>query len=179
MGAFIETVEPGVVFDTIGINGARVATVLAWEPQELIKQLALRDPELLVLAFGTNEVFDNTQVARYEEHISEVVQLARTAKPGLACWIVGPPDSASSTGGSKQRVSEVTEVQRAAAKAQGCAFSSQYELMGGEGSFKRWIDMRPTRARTDRVHLSIAGYQALGEMLSQELLPTEVAESPQ
>lgn len=179
MGAFVESVEPGVVFDTIGINGARVATILAWESEQLIQQIALRDPELLVLAFGTNEVFDNTKVNQYEEHIALVVELARKAKPGLACWIVGPPDSASISGGSKERVSEVTDVQRTAAKTHGCAFSSQYELMGGEGSFKRWIDMRPTRARTDRIHLSIAGYQVLGEMLSQELLPTQATQLAQ
>lgn len=170
MGAFVERAEPGVVLDTVGINGARLATVLAWEPRQLKQQLAWRNPDLLVLAFGTNEVFDNTRVSSYLKHFEQVISLAREARPELPCWIVGPPDSASKSGGSKTRVIQVTEVQREAAQANGCAFSSQFELMGGEGSFTSWMKRRPALARTDRIHLSIAGYRELGGLVAQSLV---------
>lgn len=170
MGAYVERVSPGVVLDTIGINGARLATVLAWEPGQLKERLKWRNPDLLVLAFGTNEVFDSTRVSSYLEHFERVIALAREVNPELPCWIVGPPDSAAKSGGSKERVLQVTEIQREAAKVSGCAFTSQFELMGGEGSFETWMRRRPALARTDRIHLSIAGYEELGRLVSNSLL---------
>lgn len=169
-GAFGEFREPGVVLDTVGINGARVATVLAWEPEQFIGQIKARRPDLLVLAFGTNEVFDQTNPDRYVEHTEEVIALVRQGRPNIPCWIVGPPDSAAKDGRSKPRVFAVTEAQRKAALRMGCAFTSAYELMGGEGSFSNWARERPARARGDRIHLTIAGYRSLGEMLGRALV---------
>lgn len=177
-GAFGEYADGGVILDTVGINGARAATVLAWEPQQYVDQLRQRSLDLLVLAFGTNEVFDQTNPQRYEEHMRDIVHLARTARPDLPCWIVGPPDSAAQGGGSKERVHQVTEVQRAAAAMLGCAFTSAFELMGGEGSFAAWARERPARARSDRIHLTIAGYESLGASLAQSLIVADEVVSP-
>jgi lysophospholipase L1-like esterase len=177
-GAFGEYERSGLVFDTVGINGARAATVLAWRPEQYIAQLARRGLDLIVLAFGTNEVFDQTNPSRYGEHFSKILEMAREAKPDVSCWIVGPPDSAATGGGSKERVSQVTDVQRKAAESLGCAFSSAYELMGREGSFSAWARKRPALARTDRIHLTIAGYEALGRLLADALvLPPDEVES--
>lgn len=172
-GAFIDYQCPGVVLDTVGIDGARAATVLAWEPDQYVAQVRHRNPDLLVVAFGTNEVFDQTDPARYIEHNQKLVELVRQAKPDLPCWIVGPPDSATTEGNSKARVQEVTTAQSQAAAHLGCAFTSSYELMGGEGSFTRWARERPAKARGDRIHLTILGYETLGRLLAHELVEGE------
>jgi hypothetical protein len=64
----------------------------------------------------------------------------------------------------------VNEQQLLAAKNQGCAFTSAYELMGGEGSFSRWMLAKPPLARGDHIHLTIAGYQQLGQLFANQLL---------
>lgn len=173
-GAFVDTVDEGVVLDTVGINGARVATPLAWEPDQFREQIRRRGVDLLVVAFGTNEAFDRARTSHYREQTMALVKLAREARPELPCWVVGPPDAANSRGGSLDRVVEITAAQAAAAKELGCAFSSQLELMGGEGSFASWMSARPSKARSDRVHLTISGYKELGELLANELLPVDV-----
>lgn len=170
-GVFCEFVKPGVVLDTNGINGARAATPLAWEPTQFQNQVRERDPELLVLAYGTNEVFDRGSVDRYETHLQQLIARVREGKKQIACWVIGPPDSSKKSGGSLSRVVLVTEAQRRAALEAGCAFTSAYELMGGEGSYSRWAKQRPALARSDHVHLSILGYQRLGMMLAGVLLP--------
>lgn len=169
-GVFGEYTDLGVVLDTVGINGARTATPLAWEPEQYIAQVQARKPDLLVLAFGTNEVFDQTRPDLYIEHNTRLVELIRKARPQMPCWIVGPPDSSTKEGTSKARVSEVTRAQAEAADKLGCAFTSAFQLMGGEGSFHRWAREKPAKARGDRVHLTIAGYRELGEMLAQSLI---------
>lgn len=169
-GVFADYSAPGVVLDTVGINGARTATPLAWEPEQYVAQVNARSPDLLVLAFGTNEVFDQTRPDRYVEHNTKLVELIRQARPEISCWIVGPPDSSTMEGTSKARVFEVTAAQKAAAEQLGCAFTSAFELMGGEGSFNRWAREKPAKSRGDRVHFTIAGYRALGEYLASALI---------
>lgn len=169
-GVFVETEAPGVVLDTVGINGARAATVLAWERTQFQDAVRHRQIDLLVLAYGTNEVFDKTEPLKYLPQLREIVEEIREVDEALPCWIVGPPDAATDDGRSRIRVAQVTEVQRTAAEQLGCAFTSAYELMGGERSFSRWMTRKPALARSDRIHLTIAGYQQLGQMLAQELL---------
>ena len=169
-GAYVETARPGIVFDTVGINGARAATALAWEPQQFSEAVLARQIDLLVLAYGTNEVFARTNPERYREHTEQIVRLLRQQQRDLPCWVVGPPDAATDDGRSRTRVLQVTEAQEAAAKTMGCAFSSAYRLMGGEGSFSRWMRKHPPLARSDHIHLTIAGYHELGQRLAAVLL---------
>jgi lysophospholipase L1-like esterase len=180
-GSFCEYTKPGIVLDTTGIDGARTATTLAWEPSQFVQEVARRDPELLVVAYGTNEVFDNTAVTRYPQHTKDLIARAREAIPGLPCWVIGPPDSAKKGGGSLARVTLVTDAQRAAAKEMGCAFTSAFELMGGDASFSRWMKERPAMARGDRIHFTIAGYERLGILLAERLVsdPAEPPTRPQ
>lgn len=171
-GVFGELLTPGVVLDTVGINGARAATPLAWEPEQHVQAVTRRSPDLLVLAFGTNEVFDRGAPERYTEHTTSLVNRVRAARAGLPCWVIGPPDAGAAGGLSRSRVSEVTLAQRRAAEESGCSFTSAAELMGGEGAFGRWMSRRPALARGDYVHLTIAGYERLGSMLADVLLGT-------
>ncbi len=173
-GAYIETTEPGVVFDTVGINGARAATASAWEPEQFKAEVRERQPDLLALAYGTNEIFDRTDPTRYEGHTLHIIEMVRAVYPELPCWIVGPPDAATDDGRSRTRVVQVTEAQRRAAQTAGCAFTSAFELMGGDGSFAAWMSRRPSLARGDHIHLTIAGYRELGQLLARALLGEEL-----
>ncbi len=171
-GAYIEGTKPGVVLDTCGIEGARVATALAWDAAAWQAEVRERRPDLLVIAFGTNEAFDDGRVDRYGGEFTELLRRVRAASPETACWIVGPPDAAERTGGTKARVLDVTAVQRRAAADLGCGFVSELELMGGEGSFSEWMSAEPPLARRDRIHLTPAGYERVGAALVEQLLPT-------
>lgn len=174
-GLFAETVLPGVVFDTAGINGARVATPLAWDAESYEAAVAERAPDLFVLAYGTNEAFDNTSIERYPDQYRELMARLRRASPNASCWVVGPPDSATKAGTSISRVAPITEAERSVAEELGCAFSSLRAFMGGDASFDTWMRASPPRARGDRVHLTILGYEELGAQLAEALLPRNPA----
>ncbi len=170
-GVYVEGSEPGVVLDTCGIEGARVATALAWDESAWQAEVRARRPDLLVLAFGTNEAFDDGRVERYGPELVELVRRVRAASPQTACWIFGPPDAADREGGTKARVLDVTAVQRRAAEELGCGFVSGLDLMGGEGSFGSWMSQDPPLARRDRIHLTPPGYERLGTAAVDWLLP--------
>jgi len=169
-GVIAEGTGPGVVLDTSGIDGARLATVLAWDPAVLAAELAARPPELVVVAFGTNEAFDNRRADASKAEVEELVARLRRGAPQADCLVVGPPDAASPDLTSLPRVSEIEVALRGGAEAVGCGFFSLRGAMGGDGGFARFLRESPPLARADRVHLTPAGYVKLGEALGNELL---------
>ncbi|HEX6767515.1 MAG TPA: hypothetical protein VF103_18580, partial [Polyangiaceae bacterium] len=72
-GLVAEGTEPGVVLDTLGIDGARVATPLAWNADAFSAEISARRPELAVFAFGTNEAFDSRNAEAIAGELGELV----------------------------------------------------------------------------------------------------------
>lgn len=171
-GVIVEGSEPGVVLDTLGINGARLATPLAWDEAAWIEQVEARRPDLVVMAYGTNEAFEKRPVARYREHLKALVERWRRAAPEASCLVLGPPDGAFR---QRARISEMDALLRAGAGELGCAYFGFASAMGGAGSFERWARAWPALASTDRVHLTPKGYVELGRMLATRLLGAQAA----
>jgi lysophospholipase L1-like esterase len=169
-GLVAEGSEPGVVLDTIGIDGARVGTVLAWNADAFAKDIAARRPELAVIAFGTNEAFDTRSPDAIVGEIGEVVARVRRGAPNADCLVVGPPDAAQPDLTSLPRVQEMDAAERRAADLSGCAYFSLFETMGGAGGFVSWMRETPPLARADRIHLTPAGYERLGDALASTLV---------
>jgi lysophospholipase L1-like esterase len=176
-GAIVESREPGLVIDTLGINGARASTPLGWDEKTFDAELAARAPELFVLAYGTNEAFDTRSAERAVEPLRRLVERLRRSAPGADCLILGPPDVAESGGGSHPRIAGIEAEQRRAAGELGCAFFSLRAVMGGDGSFARWAKEKPQLAGFDKVHLTPAGYAKLGDALARALLDSYTATS--
>lgn len=169
-GVSIERAEkPGVVLDTLGIDGARLETPLAWNEAAFADEVARRAPELFVIAYGTNESFDALKVERYGPQLGDLVRRARHGAPQASCLVLGPPDAALGEG-SVPRVAEVSAVLQKAAAALGCSYVSLQQLMGGEGSFAKGMKAKERLAQPDRLHLTPKGYQELGRALAQRLL---------
>lgn len=88
-----ERQQPGIVYDSQGIVGATVDLLDAWDPETVARELGERAPALILLAFGTNEGFNNrTDPARYARSFRRHLQRLRRAAPGAAILVVGPPD---------------------------------------------------------------------------------------
>jgi lysophospholipase L1-like esterase len=169
-GVIAEGSVPGVVLDTSGIDGARLATALAWDANVLASELRARPPNLFAIAYGTNEAFDNRRAEATGTELEELVSRLRKGAGNADCLVVGPPDAALPDYSSMPRVGEIEAALQAAANRAGCAFFSLRRAMGGEGGFARFLRETPQLARADRIHLTAAGYAKLGEMLGDELL---------
>jgi lysophospholipase L1-like esterase len=169
-GLIAETGTPGLVVDVLGINGARFATPLAWEEESWTALVAYRHPALAVIAYGTNEVFDEVRPARYESEIIRLLARIRAAAPDVECLLAGPTDVGRGGEVAEQRVSAIDEMERRVAEQQGCAYFSPYQTMGGASGFSDWLHAAPALATPDGVHLTQAGYRKLGAQLGELLL---------
>jgi lysophospholipase L1-like esterase len=161
--------KPGIVLDTSGIDGARIETALAWNEACLEQEVSRRAPQLVVIAYGTNEAHDHAKVEKYGPQLGELVTRLRRGAPSASCLVLGPTDAPDGEG-SLPRVAEVAKALQAAAAQNGCAFASLQQLMGGEGSFARGSIGKERLSQPDHLHLTPRGYQALGEALSKQLL---------
>jgi lysophospholipase L1-like esterase len=174
LGIATERDTAGVVYDPLGINGARAGRLLDWDWRVMTSNLNRRDPDLIVIAYGSNEVCDaDLDLAEYGEAFSTILSLFHEAAPRASLLVIGPPDRAVHVGRGWQTASRMTAlvaVQRRAALASGAAFFDLFRAMGGAGSIARWATAQPPLSQSDRVHLTPAGYRMVAEWIYAELM---------
>jgi lysophospholipase L1-like esterase len=174
-GMTVDRPEVGVMLDALGINGARVTTALQWSEVHMAEQLRHRAPDLVVLAYGTNEAGDDTSAATYERQLVDLLGRVARAVPTAACLVLGPPDRAAKSDESgllmtMPKLVEVIETQQRVARAAGCAYYSQFDAMGGAGSIVAWANEASSRAQRDYVHLTRDGYAFLANAFVADLV---------
>jgi lysophospholipase L1-like esterase len=159
--------QPGVVLDTLGINGARLTTPLAWNEQAWAQELARRQPQLVILEYGTNESGDHViRPDAYVENLRRVMARVHAVSPDADCLVLAPTDRADTV----ERTPLVRDALKLAAQKEQCMFWDTYEKMGGKGSIVAWHQESPPRAGGDGVHLTPRGYKDLGEKLAADVL---------
>jgi len=163
----------GITWETLGINGAQMDLLLERDAELYKSQLARRNPALVVLAFGTNEVRrTDWTYDSYRSAVTAVIRLVREASPTTSILVLGAPDQ-----GQRMRrravtipeaVDKILMAQRDAALANGCAFWNLRAAMGGKGSMKQWV--QAGLAQGDYVHLTTAGYRLVGDSLFELIM---------
>lgn len=162
----------GITYETLGINGASATTVAQWDPATLRDNIEHRSPDLIVLAYGTNEAGSpNWTVESYQEMFTGLLRQFREAAPTASILVIGPPDRSQRIKRKWQtltRVGIISEAQRRASAAMGCAFIDLRDEMGGPGSMEQWV--KAGAAQSDRVHFTASGYRLLGDAVFTDII---------
>jgi lysophospholipase L1-like esterase len=179
-GVAQERPGPGVVYDALGLVGARADRLLDADPEHMARQIAHRDPDLLVLAFGGNEAGNDwLDPARYAASLRKVIQLMRAGKPEMSCLLFAPLDQAERTPRGRiitlSVLPAIVLTQREVAETEGCAFFDTWTAMGGEGAMERWYEARPRLVSSDLRHATPAGYAILGTAYYKAMLESFAA----
>ncbi len=180
-GAVMERDAPGVVIDTLGINGARAASMLEWNFGLWKTLVRRRDPALVVLAYGTNESGDVDEPIRiYRRNLRRVLKRVRKAAPKASCVLFGPTDRPIVHKTSRKdplpsftrrpRTELIVKAQREIAAQEGCGFWDAVAATGGPFSIVSWAHATPRLAYKDYVHLTSRGYRVLADRFVEALL---------
>ncbi|MFT5353645.1 MAG: lysophospholipase L1-like esterase [Polyangiales bacterium] len=172
-GVAAEREEPGVIVDTLGINGARARYHLVWEDTMYREHLRRRQADLVVIAYGTNESGDALPIHRYENQLRQVVGRIREVAPGASCLLIGPSDRPIRQGATfvdRPRTAALIESQHRVAVENGCGFFDLVALSGGPLSMVEWAAMTPSYGAGDYVHYTRRGYQRVAEVLLQAMM---------
>ncbi len=153
---------PGVVYSALGHNGATAAWLL--QVQEGAWERILRDeaPDLVILAFGTNEAtLRDYGPDPFRRDLAALLDRLRRILPGAALLLTAPPD-ADLPGGKSPALEPVIRIQRELAAKAGALFLDTRAAMGGPGSIFTWL--REGLAARDRIHFTPAGYGRLARL---------------
>ena len=164
----------GAVVDNLGIVSVQVKSFAAQEPHHFAEELGHRSADLIIMMIGANEaqwLRPGRSLRIYQERYEKLLATVRAGRPDASCLVMSPTDQAEAKDGrytSKPVIAAIVEVQRAAAHAQGCAFYSTYDWMGGKGSAVKWF--RRHRLSGDFIHLSIRGADKVADGLYAALM---------
>lgn len=161
----------GVTYESMGINGAQIATFLAWDEPIFAEHLARRDPALILLAYGTNESLNPGWTREsYAAQFAQAIERFRRASPTTSIVVIGPPDCQFLRQGryTTAQLDGVVAVQHEVAVRYACSFWDWRARMGGPGAIAEWI--RAGLAQPDRIHLTPSGYHRIGELLTEDLM---------
>ena len=165
--------QGGLIYDSIGLNGAQAKHLLKNSDENLRRGLSLLDAQLLVISFGINEVFDRGyQREAYRYALDSVLAAIRSPVTGSdlhtrPCLLTGP-FAALRRGAPPQALNEVYKIQRELSARYGCALWDARTAMGGD--IRPW--QRAKLARRDGVHLSRHGYRRIAELFEESLMMT-------
>ncbi|MEC4594547.1 GDSL-type esterase/lipase family protein [Nitrospirillum amazonense] len=182
-GWSLDRAKPGVVFDSAGVVGARLTTMDRWNPETVALELARRKPDLVILAYGTNEGFDrDLDLAAYQERFKAA--LRRLNAGPVAVVVLGPLDGQAESAACKKvadkdavfpcqdtppplgkcawytptMLGRVRALQAQGAKSGDYVFWDWSQLMPGACGMDRWVRQAVPLARADHVHLTPEGY---------------------
>lgn len=172
-GVWMERDEPGVVLDSIGIQGCRIRFLDQSDDAHFAEQLRLRDPALTVFEYGMNESEDGElyPLDQYEATMKAVLAQVKAALPRSSCLLVGPLDRVDKRGDtfhSRPVIPKLAAIQRKVAFEVGCAYWDTFNAMGGSGSMGTWFQRGLGGA--DFAHPSSAGAEVLGNWVYLALM---------
>lgn len=168
----LEDAGSGVVYSPLGVVGARAENLLHENQEFFARQIAWEDPDVMVLAFGTNEASGaGVDEAVHAQRIGDLIERLRRAAPAATVLLVGPPDRGGDGrgSGSLPALNGVIKAMETAAASKRAGFLDLREAMGGPGTALRWAATDPPLAQPDRTHFTPIGYQRLAPIIAQAI----------
>jgi hypothetical protein len=167
MGISLETDDPGLIYHTAGVNGAKIPSFLRCTL--LPDHLAGLSADLVVLSLGTNDAYTrHFYVETYRYHYDSLIRIIRSALPGVAILITVPNDSYLYRKYSNPNTEKVRKVIQDLAREHQCGVWDFYGIMGGLNSIIVWQQFG--LAKRDRIHFTRNGYILQGDLFFNAFL---------
>lgn len=167
--------RPGVLYSSLGINGAGITLISrSFNKAHLTAQLRHYDPDLVVLAYGTNESgFPDFVDKTWANEMELAVTRIRAALPEASILLMSPMDrgelKSDGSIGTIATLPRLVKKEREVAEETGVAFFNTFEAMGGSGTMAKWYSSQPRLVGADYIHPLPAGAKIVGELLYNSL----------
>ncbi len=166
-GLLIESpMDKGVLYNSVGINGAGLTSVLK---QKLFEpQLAELQPDLVIIDIGGNDYAGGKiNVNEIKSNLEKLLISIRNAAPEAGIVISCTQDfyrRRKNIGAAK----EFSELTREVAFENNCIHYNYYNIAGGQYAMLKW--QKNKLCQRDRIHLTGIGYSVKGELYTQAIL---------
>ena len=167
--------QPGLTYDSIGLNGASITVLSRALSTDMMKTgFAGLQPDLVVINYGTNEAgFGAFIDKQYEGELRTAIARVKAAAPTASILVMSPMDRGQRAGGNgietMPTIPKLVAIQERVAADTGCAFFNTFQAMGGEGTMQRWYDSKPRLVGGDLIHPSPAGAKIVATAFVDQL----------
>jgi lysophospholipase L1-like esterase len=190
--------QAGLSYNSVGFPGATIDIVNKFDGVILENELKRLAPQIVVLAFGTNEGFNEAlELERYRQSYERALGKIKRALPNATIIVMSPPDGAR--GPKKQEnekaekkaapaktakedapcgewktpanLNKVRDLQEQIAKRHQLVYWNWASIMPAECGADRWASMTPPLVAKDRVHFTMEGYRQTAAQFLKVLLP--------
>ncbi|MCO5260156.1 MAG: GDSL-type esterase/lipase family protein [Crocinitomicaceae bacterium] len=155
--------DPGISYNTIGVNGAGLYSYLDCARFE--EQLKTYPPDFFAFSVGTNDAnvpYDHFKPEVYKANLEKIMNIVLRANPNCALLLTVPNDAYYRRKSLNKNVAREREMIIELAKKYKMAVWDFYGVMGELGSSKTW--MKKSLMRTDLVHFTAPGYHFKGDL---------------
>jgi lysophospholipase L1-like esterase len=174
-GILFGRAQPGVVYDSIGLNGASITVLSRAMPKDMMRESFVHlHPDLIIVNYGTNEAgFAAFIDKQYEGELRTAVARVRESAPTASILLMSPMDRGERGGGNfiatMATIPKIVAIQRRVAADTGCAFFNTFEAMGGDGTMQRWYEGRPRLVGGDLIHPTPQGAKIVATAFVDQL----------
>lgn len=171
--------DDGIVYHTIGVNGAAVAHYLRCENFE--REMAALRPDLVIMAIGVNDASGpNFSPEGFMWNYDQLCSLFRRVSPDCAFIFITNNDTKRRVGRRRRVVNKNGPLAQdafaqIATKWQGGLWDL-FEVMGGLGSMAQW--QKAGLAGRDNIHFTRLGYKVVGALLYDAFLDFYLNQEP-
>ncbi|HEX5430571.1 MAG TPA: GDSL-type esterase/lipase family protein [Bryobacteraceae bacterium] len=174
-GADFRKPGPGVVYSSLGVNGANI-TLLSrdFNAAHWSAQLRHYKPDLVVLAYGTNESgYPQFVHTTWAKEMKLAVQRVQADVPDASILLMSPMDRGERNAAGQidtiGTLPQLVKIEKQVAEETGTAFFDTFHAMGGEGTMARWYASEPRLVGADFIHPMPGGAKIVGELLFRAL----------
>ena len=166
-GISIDNDDPGVVYTSIGVNGASTKSYLRCEL--FTKHLKAVNPDLVIFCIGINDAYDPSFCGTcYENNYDTLVSWIRSVNPNVEFLFVTNNDSYYKRRYPNKRVFEARDAMIRLSKKYNAGMWDMFNVMGGLGSCNKWI--KNGCAKKDKIHLTKDGYILMGDLMFSAIM---------
>lgn len=159
----------GILVDNVGLRGQSGTHFQSIPASQWVKTFENMETGLIILQFGGNTmpyVNDTTDIRNFTRRFGANIRHLRRFCKNCSVIVIGPADMARKESVEWETFPFLTEMRnmlKQTAFAEGAAYWDPCEAMGGEGAIQQWVLADPPLALADHIHFTIAG----GELIAQ------------
>jgi lysophospholipase L1-like esterase len=166
-GLVLENSQNGVLYHTIGVNGAKFKHYN--EANNFARQTGVLDTDLFIISLGTNESIDYPYLDnKFPVHVDKLISALRKNNPRAGFVLVTPQDAFRAKNKPNPGIVQIRKQIIQYAVENGLAFYDLYRAMGGEHSAQSWTDN--SLLSRDGIHLTKDGYEYQGNLFFHALM---------
>ncbi|MFY7742773.1 MAG: GDSL-type esterase/lipase family protein [Flavobacterium sp.] len=161
-GLVLENNVPGIVYHTIGVNGAKCSDYNKFPM--FFEQLKSLHPDLVIISLGTNESFDKLVTVDYFSQLNAMMEAIVNQNPSVTFLITTPPPSQFKRKFPNTFVADYAKEILAQAEVKNYAVWDLFSNVGGLFSIHQ--NAKEGLLGGDKVHYTKAGYEKQGQLLT-------------